>query len=84
MLQFMWGALTMASLTAGLFFLRFYRDSHDRLFAMFGAAFFVLAAHWTWLGVLPRESEARPFAYLLRLVAFGLIFLGILDKNRRR
>ena len=83
MLQFMWGATTMASLVACVFFLRFYRDSHDRLFALFGAAFLVLAVHWALLGVVPMESEHRPLAYLVRLFAFGLIFLGIVDKNRR-
>jgi hypothetical protein len=39
------GALAMAFAVAGLFFLRFWRDTKDRLFAFFALAFFALAAN---------------------------------------
>ena len=42
--QLVSGAMVMAYLAAGLFFLRFWRQTHDRLFAMFAAAFWILAA----------------------------------------
>jgi hypothetical protein len=80
--QFTRGALTMASLVAALFFFRFRRDTGENLFGMFGAAFAVLALHWLLLGFLSVESEHVPFAYLLRLLAFLLILLGIWQKNR--
>lgn len=83
MLHFMWGALAMSSLTASVFFLRFYRDTRDRLFIMFAAAFAVLAVHWGAFGIVRLEDEDRPFVYLARLLAFGFILLGIVDKNRR-
>jgi uncharacterized membrane protein HdeD (DUF308 family) len=40
--QFVMGAIAMASTMAALFFLRFWRDTGDRLFAMFALAFLLL------------------------------------------
>lgn len=40
--QFIMGAIAMASTVAALFFLRFWRDTGDRLFAMFALAFLLL------------------------------------------
>ena len=75
------GALIMASAVAGLFFLRFWRDTGDRLFVAFAAAFWVLAVNWLGLA-LSSEPETRTVFYLLRLVAFVTIIVGIVDKNR--
>jgi len=81
--QFLWGALTMASGIVGLFFLKFWAQTGDRLFAMFSGAFAVLALNWGVLGLLTPSDEARHFVYAIRLAAFALIVGGILDKNRR-
>lgn len=78
------GALVMASAVIGLFFLRFWRDTRDRLFLMFSLAFWVLAANWLGLGLLVREEEARTLLYVVRLVAYVLILVAIVDKNRTR
>lgn len=40
--EFLMGATAMGCWTAMLFFLRFWRESRDRLFAMFSAAFLLL------------------------------------------
>jgi hypothetical protein len=82
--QFLWGALALAGAIAGLFFLRFWRASKDRLFLFFAAAFWALAANWAALGVTNPAMEHRHLVYLLRLVAFSLIIVGIVDKNRRQ
>jgi hypothetical protein len=82
LLLFMWGALTMSSATAGLFFLKFWRRTGERLFALFGAAFLVFSLTWLVLAVLQPDHESRPYVYILRLAAFCLILLGIADKNR--
>ena len=37
--EFMLGGLVMGCFVAGLFFLRFWRKTHDRLFAIFAIAF---------------------------------------------
>lgn len=65
----------------GLFFFRFWRETHDQLFAMFGAAFWLLGASWAVLCLI-NPDEARPYVYGIRLVAFALIIVGVVKKNR--
>jgi hypothetical protein len=79
----LWGALILGCGTASLFFLRFWTLGRDRFFLFFGAAFGFLALNWVALVLIPTESEERHYAYLLRLLAFVLIIVGIVDKNRR-
>ena len=83
LLVFLNGAIAMGFATAGLFFLRFRRDTGDRLFAFFAAAFLVLAAERVGLLYVSADEAARATVYLARLGAFALIILGVLDKNRR-
>lgn len=71
-----------AAVAAGLFFFRFWRESRDRLFAFFGAAFWVLAVSWALLALINPSDETRPYAYAIRLVAFLLMIAGMVDKNR--
>jgi len=78
------GAIVMACLVAGLFFLRFWRTTGDRIFACFALAFWLMASQWTAGAVLDVPSETRHYLYLLRLLAFVIIVVGIVDKNRKR
>jgi hypothetical protein len=82
---FTWGILAMASVVAALFFLRYWRESRERLFAFFALAFFGLAANWTGLAVIdqPTDEAQQTYAYVVRLVAFLILIVGIIDKNRR-
>ena len=80
--QFMWGVIVMACATAGVFFLRFWRKTRDRLFAMFALAFIVLAVHYVMLAAYGSLMETAIVIYGVRAVAFSLILLAILDKNR--
>ena len=73
-----------AAAAAGLFFFRFWRESGDRLFAFFGAAFWVLAVSWTLLALIDPADETRPYVYAIRLIAFALMIVGMIDKNRTR
>jgi len=82
MTLFAWGACAAAGWTAGLFFWKFYRDTRDRLFAMFAAAFWCLTVHWCALAIVNPPVETRHYFFLLRLLAFLLITAAILDKNR--
>lgn len=79
----MGGALTALSLVVGLFFLRYWQTSRDRLFVFFAAAFWLMGINWGVVAALAPSSEARPYLYLLRLAAFALIAAAIVDKNRR-
>lgn len=78
------GAIAMASLVAALFFARFWRDTHDRFFLLFAIAFLVEALHRTALGLTHIAQEHEPFFYLVRLLAYGLIIVAIVDKNRTK
>jgi len=78
--HFISGLLVMGYCVAGLFFLRFWRDSADRLFGWFALAFFLLAVQRVLTGLFI-NAEAL---LLIRLVAFLLIVAAIADKNRAR
>jgi hypothetical protein len=81
---FLQGLSSMGAYASGLFFLRFWRESRDSLFACFGIAFFLLGLSWTLLALSAPAGDARPYVYGLRLVAFALIILGTALKNRAR
>lgn len=72
----------MASMVAALFFLRFWRDTRDRFFLLFAIAFVIEGLNRALLGLTGVSQEHEPFFYLVRLFAFGLILVAIVDKNR--
>jgi hypothetical protein len=73
MFEFLAGASVLASAAIALFFLRFWRDTGDRLFLIFALAFAVFAVNRVLLSALDDESEAQTAVYLARAVTFGLI-----------
>ncbi len=79
--EFLAGASALASAAIALFFLRFWRESGDRLFLIFAIAFAVFALNHVLLSALGDESDARTIVYLARAVAFGLIAAAVVDKN---
>lgn len=76
------GLVLMGDLIAALFFTRFWRRSGDTLFAIFAAAFVLLALTQALLALTNVPVEERSWIYLLRLAAFVLIIFGIVHKNR--
>jgi hypothetical protein len=84
MIPLLWGATAMGCWTAGCFFLRFWRQTRDRLFIMFALAFWVLGFNWVALALVPPAHESRGYAYFVRVIAFVLLLAGIIDKNRKR
>ena len=81
---FILGSVAMACAVAGLFFLRFWKRTRDRLFAIFAVAFWLLGLNWTLLAFTDPEAETRRLIlYTLRAVAFTLILIAVLDKNRK-
>jgi uncharacterized protein DUF5985 len=83
MKSFLWGMLSMSAAVASLLFLRYGKVTRDRLFMFFAAAFFALALNWLGLAIIEPDTEHRHLAYFLRLLAFFLILIGIVDKNVR-
>ena len=83
MVSFIQGAVAMGCIVAGVFFLRFWQQSRDRLFLRFAAAFWTLAFSYVLLGTMSFPSEWRVSVFVVRLLAFCLILYGIFEKNRR-
>lgn len=77
------GALAAGYLVVGLFFLRFWATSRDRLFVLFSLAFGVLAVQRVALTLTRGSMEDQTAFYLLRLAAYVIIVIAIVDKNRR-
>lgn len=85
MTLFVAGLLVMGYTVAALFFARFWRQSGDRLFLFFAAAFALLAVQRASLAAAAVILPIAPtWLYLIRLTAFLLIIIAIVDKNRAR
>lgn len=81
--QFLLGGCVLACIMIAVFFFRFYTNTRDRLFLIFGTAFLILGVNWAALAFTDAD-EVRTAFYVLRLLAFCLIIFGILDKNRAK
>ena len=75
--------LVMGYAVAGLFFLRFWRDTRDRLFLLFAVAFAIEGLSRAALAGSSNPSEGQPVLYAVRLLAYLTILAGIADKNLR-
>ncbi|HEX2204119.1 MAG TPA: DUF5985 family protein [Longimicrobium sp.] len=82
MTDFVSGALALGYLVSGLFFLRFWKETRDRLFGIFATAFFLLAFQRSMLTLAADPREEAILLYAVRLLAFLLILYAIVDKNR--
>lgn len=83
MIDLLSGVLVALDSVAGLFFLRFWSASRDRLFALFAAAFWILAIQRLLLSITRAVFEDQAIFYTMRLLAFVIIIAAIIDKNRR-
>lgn len=83
MYAFLSGAVAFGFIIAALFFFRFWQRTSDGLFYWFGIAFLFLATGQILLTLLDVTSEERSWLFLLRLAAFSIIIVAILQKNRR-
>ena len=82
-ISFLYGAIAMGCVMVGVYFLRFWQQSRDRLFLRFASAFWILAISYVLLGIVTFATEARVYVFVIRLVAFCMIVFGIFEKNRR-
>jgi len=76
------GALAAGYAVAALFFTKFWSRTRERLFAMFAVAFWLLAIQRIATVLFDRWLEDSTWLYTLRLAAFLLILIAIIDKNR--
>lgn len=75
------GAIAMASLTVALIFLRYWKSTGDRFFLYFALSF-ALETVSRILFLVHHAGPHEPLIYLIRLVAYGLIMVAIVEKNR--
>ena len=78
--QFVSGAITMGLAAAGLFFLRFWVRTHDKLFLSFAVAFWLMALNQL-LALAGNPRDEQSWIYLIRLAAFIVLIIAILRKN---
>jgi hypothetical protein len=80
--DFLSGSITAGFLVAGLFFLRFWRRTHDGLFLAFAVSFALLGLGQAVQALANIPQEERSYIYLIRLLAFTIILVAIARKNR--
>jgi uncharacterized membrane protein HdeD (DUF308 family) len=78
---FLLGVIATTSITASVFFLRFWRHTRDSLFLSFAIAFFVEGLNRIAVLFLEKPNEGSPIIYVVRLLVFLLILGAILKKN---
>ncbi len=82
MILYLYGAMSMAAFAITVFFFRFWQRTNERLFAFFSLAFFLLGIERVVLFLYYSEEFESATTYLIRLAAFIVIILGVIDKNR--
>lgn len=88
-IEFLSGFAMAAFLFSSLFFFKFWKASRDRFFLYFGTGTLLLALERIalalirqFLPTLTPISEGIAWVYLIRLLAYMIILLAILEKNR--
>lgn len=78
---FLLGVIATTSITAAVFFLRFWKRTRDSLFLAFAVAFLIEGVNRIAVLEVERPNEGSPWTYVVRLIAFLIILAGILNKN---
>lgn len=76
------GLLSAGFGVAALLFFKSFSTTRDRLFALFGTAFALMAVERLLIPVDVMGADNRVWLYGLRLIAFIVIIYAIVDKNR--
>jgi len=78
---FLLGVIATASVMSGVFFLRFWKRTHDSFFLAFAASFIIEAFNRAAVIFSDKPNEANPWTYFIRLFSIVLILAAILRKN---
>lgn len=76
------GAFMITLFYVGVYFMRFWRQTKDPFFGYFTAAFWLLAAERIPLLLMSPILEGKSIIFVFRLLAFSLILIAIVQKNR--
>ncbi|HKU68828.1 MAG TPA: DUF5985 family protein [Candidatus Baltobacteraceae bacterium] len=82
MFLFLSGMLMMGCFVLAVFFWRFWMRTSDRFFVLFAIAWVLLGLERLGLAIVNAPEEPRAGMYFVRLAAFLLIIVAIVDKNR--
>jgi len=78
---FLLGVIATSSITAGVFFLKFWRATRDSFFLAFAASFIIEGLNRCGILLLQKPNEGSPWIYSVRLLSLLLILAAILKKN---
>ena len=81
MSNFIQGAIMMGTAVAALFFLRFWKQTGDRLLAVFSLAFALMTLRRVVHLCAGVPETHVHYVYLLRLLPYALIIYAIVNKN---
>lgn len=79
---FIAGCICTLSLMVSLYFLKFWRKSHDGFFFLFSLAFLLLGIERMWIAFFVGRTTVS-YIYIVRLAAFLLIIVAFIRKNRK-
>ncbi len=81
---FLVGVIFSTSLTASVFFLKFWKRTRDVLFLAFALAFFIEASTRVTLLFADKPNESGRWYYIVRMFAFLLIAAAIIKNNYKK
>ncbi|HEY4367529.1 MAG TPA: DUF5985 family protein [Steroidobacteraceae bacterium] len=79
---FLLGVIVASSLTAGAFFIRFWKQTRDPLFLGFGVAFIIEGINRFAFLFLDHPHQGGPVLFAVRLFSYAVILAAIVNKNR--
>lgn len=81
---FFLGVIVTASIAAGAFFLKFWKQTRDPLFLAFALAFLIEGFNRIGFLLIETPNEGSPAIYVVRLIAFLVILAAIWRKNQKK
>jgi uncharacterized membrane protein HdeD (DUF308 family) len=78
---FLLGIIAINSVWAGIFFLKFWRQTRDQLFLAFGIAFIIEGLNRAAVMLAAKPNEGNPGIYVVRMISALIILGAILRKN---
>jgi hypothetical protein len=81
MTGFISGMIAGGFMIAALFFFRFWKQTQDSFFAIFGISFLLFASSQAASVFFDAPRDDKTWVYLLRLAGFVLLLVAIVRKN---
>jgi hypothetical protein len=80
--QFFAGVVFLGFLVVAAYFLKFWARSRDNFFLLFATAFLLFGIERFCVSIFVGRTTIS-YIYIIRLIAFCLIFAAIVQKNRK-